>query len=578
MERSREMDLAGCSSNRALILNPARRLAVVIFLSLGVAAQQNSDALSGKAKDLAARQHWREIVGLVEPVANRSANLDFYYADALAHLGKLQEAKRVFEEGHHLQPHDSRFLVELAGISFKEKNYSTAVVDLRNALILSPNDPYALNFLGTLYFLEGNLEAALKYWNRIQKPMLREVSSEPTPQLDPGFFDRAFAFSPASVLRLPDFLTTEAEIEQLDIFPAYGFELQAQPDGQFDVVFHNTEQDGCGFSKWECLLLAFQGLPEQMVSPKYFNFGHKDVNVSGLYRWDAQKRRIHGEISGPLENQPKWRYSLEGDYRDENWDIRHSFTGVAPVLASFKLLREGASANLRRIVNGRFKWYAAADFSHRDFRNTLAGLVLTPNLLAQGSELKERAGIDADLWHAPDRRMDLTAGGEEEMGRVWSQPADSFTKLQSSAKFRWFPQQVGDDYEIREQVHAGKSFGNVPFDELYVAGVLGNADLLMRGHIATRDGRNGSSPIGSNYFVSNFDFDKMAFQRAGLRARIGPFLDSGTLSGPTPGLGSHEWLFDTGVQAEAKFFGVGVALSYGRDLRSGNNGVTLRLQ
>jgi hypothetical protein len=150
--------------------------------------------------------------------------------------------------------------------------------------------------------------------------------------------------------------------------------------------------------------------------------------------------------------------------------------------------------------------------------------------------------------------------------------------VQGSSQFTWFPQQKGDDYEIHEQIHTAKTFGTLPFDELYMAGVLGDADLLMRGHIATRDGRNGSAPIGSSYFVSNLDFDKIVFQRAGLTARVGPFIDSGTLSGPTPALGSHQWLFDTGAQLETKFFGVGVALAYGRDLRSGNNAVTLRLQ
>lgn len=574
------MDFAGRASTRPLIPHPVRVVALVIFafLSSGLSAQQNSDVVADQARKLAAEQRWQEIVNLAQPVRPRSADLDFYYATALARLGRWQEAQRIFEAGHRLRPKDSRFLVELAGISFKGKDYAHAADDLRRALAFSRDDPYTLNFLGTVYFLEGNLEAALKYWNRIQKPQVPEVRSEPTPQLDPALFDRAFAFAPASVLRLPDFLTTEADIDQLGIFPAYHFDLQAQTDGQFHVVFRNTEQDGCGFSKWECLLIAFQGLPEQMVSPKYFNLRHKDINISALYRWDAQKRRLHAEMSGPLEHQPKWRYNLQADFRNENWDIRNSFTGASPVLASFNLLREGVSANLNRIVNGQLQWHATADFSHRSFRNALPGVVLTPDLLAQGYELKERVGVDADLWRIPERRIDLSLGGEEAMGRVWSQPGDSFTKLQSSAQFRWFPQPVGDDYELHEQVRAGKTFGNLPFDELYMVGVLGNADLLMRGHIATRDGRNGSSPVGSDYFVSNSDFDKNVFQRAGLTARIGPFLDTGKISGPSPGLGSHQWLFDTGVQAEAKFFGVGVALSYGRDLRSGNNAVTLRLQ
>ena len=47
--------------------------------------------------------------------------------------------------------------------------------DLHRALQLDPKDEYANEFLATVYFLEGNLEAALKYWNRVGKPQIAEV-------------------------------------------------------------------------------------------------------------------------------------------------------------------------------------------------------------------------------------------------------------------------------------------------------------------------------------------------------------------------------------------------------------------
>src|SRR5207302_4381670 len=69
---------------------------------------------------------------------------------------------------------------------------------LHRALELAPSDSYANDFLGTVYFLQGNLDAALKYWNRVGKPQIAEIRAEPTPRLDSVLLDRAFAFSPAS--------------------------------------------------------------------------------------------------------------------------------------------------------------------------------------------------------------------------------------------------------------------------------------------------------------------------------------------------------------------------------------------
>ena len=94
-----------------------------------------------------------------------------------------------------------------------------AVRHLRRALRLDPADSYGNDFLGTVYFLQGNLEAALKYWNRVGKPQIAEIRSQPAPQVNAALLDRALAFAPASVLRLPDLLTTEVRIRWPGDFP-----------------------------------------------------------------------------------------------------------------------------------------------------------------------------------------------------------------------------------------------------------------------------------------------------------------------------------------------------------------------
>ncbi|MGZ4731652.1 MAG: hypothetical protein ACXVZH_05870 [Terriglobales bacterium] len=53
--------------------------------------------------------------------------------------------------------------------------------------------------------------------------------------------------------------------------------------------------------------------------------------------------------------------------------------------------------------------------------------------------------------------------------------------------------------------------------------------------------------------------------------KLGPFLDTGKITDASAGLGSQKWLWDLGAQATVRVFGVGVAFSYGKDLRSGNN-------
>jgi hypothetical protein len=143
--------------------------------------------------------------------------------------------------------------------------------------------------------------------------------------------------------------------------------------------------------------------------------------------------------------------------------------------------------------------------------------------------------------------------------------------LQGSTRWHWFPRSEGDDYEVQQQVRAGKTFGDAPFDELFMLGLERDNDLPMRAHIGTRNGRKGSAPLGGTYFLSNWEADKNVFQNGLLTVKLGPFVDTGKIAGTSSGLGPRKWLWDVGAQAKARVFGVGVVFSYGKDLRNGNN-------
>ncbi len=179
--------------------------------------------------------------------------------------------------------------------------------------------------------------------------------------------------------------------------------------------------------------------------------------------------------------------------------------------------------------------------------------------------------VDAELWRQPERRLTLEAGASSQAGRIWSQPSHAFEKLQGSLRFHWFPQSQGDDYEMQHRIRAGKTFGAVPFDELFILGLERDNDLEMRGHIGTRNGRKGSAPLGRNYFLSNWEADKNVYRNGILTVKLGPFLDTGKITDASTGLGSQKWLWDLGAQAKVRVFGVGFAFSYGKDLRLGNN-------
>lgn len=551
-------------------------LAVVLVLaisSLPLRAQTSGSDFKRftEIKQLLTEERWQEIIKLAEIEPERSADLNYYYGTALARLERWEDARQAFLAGFSQQPGDKRFPLELAGVAFKQKNLAEAASFLRRALQLDQTDPYTNDFLASVYFLQGNLDAALKYWNRIGKPQIEELRVDPAPKVNPVLLDHAFALSPASILSLSDLNASRNRIDGLKIFSDYRLALEARSDGKFDAVLHARERNGWGSSKWVGLISLLRGLPYQTIYPEYYNIGQRAINFQSLLRWDDQKRRFWADLSGPFSEDPKWRYHIELDLRNENWDVSRRFNDAASAPGGFNLRKESLAAEITSFANARLDWSTGIELSHRDFRDVDAGAVLTPQLLMSGYQLKHLGRINYVLMRNPEHRFSLGANASTQVGRIWSQPSEAFAKFQSSLQAHWLPQAEGDDYEMQAKVSAGKTFGESPFDELFMLGVERDNDLWLRSHTGTRDGRKGSAPLGKNYLLSNWEIDKNLYRNSLLQLKLGPFLDSGRITGASTLLGSRSWLWDLGMQTKVRMFGVGLAFSYGKDLRSGNN-------
>ena len=277
-----------------------------------------------------------------------------------------------FLRGSELSPGDKRFPEEIAGVAFKQKNNSEAVRHLRRALRIDPKDDYAADFLATIYFLDGNLEAALSYWNRLNKPQIAELRSEPKLQVRPALLDHAIAFGASSTFTLNEFRITERRLNHLQIFPAYRFDLAARDEGKFDAILRAQELNGFGNGKVQSVVRTLRGIAFQEITPEYDNLGDSAINITTLGRWDVNKRRYQASISGPLWQMPEWRYWVSAGARNENWDMRQGFTGPAPILAALNLRREEGAAEIERLVGWRWRWRLGIELSHRDERNVVS--------------------------------------------------------------------------------------------------------------------------------------------------------------------------------------------------------------
>jgi hypothetical protein len=102
-------------------------------------------------------------------------------------------------------------------------------------------------------------------------------------------------------------------------------------------------------------------------------------------------------------------------------------------------------------------------------------------------------------------------------------------------------------------------------------GVERDNDLWLRGHIGTRGGRKGSAPMSDRYLLSNTDFYRSIWSNGLIGIKAGPLLDMARVTAPTGELAPRRWLIDVGAEVKLSVLGTGVVLTYGRDMRNGNN-------
>ena len=575
MAANRRLDPAG----RSEVCRVRDFIATCFFLALwdlsalaSCAQQALPDNLQLEtAQRLYSEQKWEEVVRLTSEQPLQTPEFAYLRGMALTRLNRWQEARQAFTYGIEKTPQDARFLVERAGAEYRLKDFPAAKSDLRAALRIRPKDQYTLDFLGTIYLLEGNLEAALKYWNKEEKPRLARVTLSPEPQTKEELISRALAFNAPQVLELGAFRTTEARLRNLGLFPQIRLELNPAGDADYEAVLHLDERGGWEYSRWTGAISLLRGVPYQTVYPEWYNIGHRAVNFRSMVRWDSQKRRAYASLTVPTGREADRVVEIFVDGRDENWNLSQTFSGSAAPITDLNLRRIEAGIKLHAVVNGNWSWTAGAGVTGRSFKNgdTTASVSGSP-FFTSSTSLEASADVKRAIWRVPERRFTLTGSLESRFGRGFKDNLGPFGSTGGSLRADWFPHAKGEADAFHSSVRASNLFGSVPLDQLFELGLDRDSELWLRGHGATTDGRKGRAPLGRRYVLINSDYDRLLYNGGFFRVLAGPFVDMGKITDDAAAFGDPKWLVDTGVQVKLRVLGsVAVVLSYGRDLRNG---------
>jgi hypothetical protein len=295
------------------------------------------------------------------------------------------------------------------------------------------------------------------------------------------------------------------------------------------------------------------------------NIGDSAANLFTLWRWDPEKYRAAISLTGPWRQNPRYRYKLLFDARDERWNVSHTYRSSGPPLTDVRLRRVEAGVDLSVGLSGKLEWTpgfrVTRAFYARGDRNLL---------FADYWSIRARNQLDYELWGLPDRHIRVDSAAWIETGSILRQSTSRFLTATGDLHAAWGPSPQWGNSTVLTRWRGGRTFGDVPLDQLFMLGMEHDDDLWLRGHIATLDGRKGNAPMGREYALWQTDLERPWLHFPLVDVSAGPFFDAGWAGDPSGNLGSQGWMHDTGLQMTvAAANQVRWTLVYGRDLRDG---------
>ena len=537
---------------------------VIVLLLTELALAQVDEARQAIER----KEYFKAVEILSAALADQpSADTYLYLGIAYRRMREYQKAEDIFRQGIGRYPEDTRFHIELADQFLENNDIDAAKSQLRHTLDIDPTNNYASDQLATIDMSQGNIQSALRSWNKSGRPFINDILHNYNLNFNSWVVRSALAFNPAGTLRYSEWKTTEWRLLESDNFSNVGLELEPTrvPD-QYNAVVRTTRKTN---TPADFVFNAVKGAPVARSYVDIWDIGNSGVNFNGSYWWNANRRRGDGAFKIPLPVGGLTFLEMGSNWRAERWDLRF----IQPDLAS------EANLDFRATTMGigvqtipHYRVAVGAGFLYRNRYATGELPQIFTNSLNLG---KFMAGVDlriVDRTTYQNRlHVDAFAARSSIIGNM------NFTGGTAELNNRHILSRDTATY-FDWALKGGTAFGALPVEEYFVLGLDITPPNLLRGHRAWR-GPYGNAPMGTDFVLLNTDIER--------RLKTLPFFNALNIPYMTV---KWEAFFDAAkswdranVFQEGELFldiGAGIKLEtptyslnfiYGRALREGSN-------
>jgi hypothetical protein len=446
------------------------------------------------------RGDYLEAVSILSEALALRPSADTYLALGLSYRRSRdwQKAEDLLKEGAGRFPNDPRIPTELANAYLDAGDIDGARDALHRALEIDPVNAAAAGRLASVELSEGNLQTALRVWNRTKNPIVSDVLHNSNTEFGHWTVRKAHAFRSGSLMSYTQWRTTEKRLLETDIFSNVGLDIEPAPtSSQFNPIILTTKKQN------DLANLAFgvlKGAPWQISYLDWWDIADSGVTVNSSYRWDYNRKR--GEVQLHIPFPVPGILFLHGRslWRSERWDVSNVLRSDAGAANRFQYSSSGFRAELHYIPHYKFDFGGGLEYTNRyangGIPELLANSSNSAKVLFQGSvrlaDNRYRNRIHSEGYVA---RKGLL--GDLNYSAVTVELNNQFLLSKDNrTTFEW-------------TVRGGTSSGQLPVEEYFVLGVDNtHTTNLLRGHPTDSHGHYGDAPMGTSFALSNMEIER----------------------------------------------------------------------
>ena len=484
------------------------------------------------------------------------------------HSRDWQKAEDILEEAAERYPEDARISIELANAYLGAGDTDSARESLQRALRIDPANVAAADLIAAVELSEGEVQTALRYWNRSGNPIVDEVLHNTNISFGHWTVQDGNAFKPGQMLTYAQWRTTQLRLFETDIFSNVGIAIEPAPASpKYNPVILTTDKVN------DLTNFAFdivKGAPWQTSYLNWWDIANSGISMNSSYRWDYNRKRGELQLHAPIPVPGIVFLTATGIWRSERWDVAPVLQNDAGADNRFLVKSTGLRAELKFIPYFRFDFGGGFEYTNRAASGNLPQLYLDSSnsgkVIYQAS-LRLSDSRYQNRIHAEGAVARRSFAGDLNYSTVTVELNNRFLiSKDTKTVFDW-------------TLRGGTSDGQLPVEEYFVLGLDMHAGNLLRAHPASEHGHYGSAPMGTSFALSNMDierriailplFNSLNLPYLDVKAQV--FLDSGQTMDRANIFKEGKLYFDTGAGLKFETPTHSLNMIYGKSLRDGRN-------